>query len=179
MLKYFKWNLHDGGLPNPTGPLPVFHHRPSYMQKPKPMFSPIKNLRDMHIHNSLSNAVDETNNYWLWEKIIWFHILLESFLYWYQSTAMSNQQTMIQSWSSYPDLWKFEGTVYAYWCFGNRCLMAWFNLTLTATISFTNNCNRHRHYMDGSQANSHKQQNKHMEILHYLFCWEGHTVWPW
>ena len=26
LLRYFKKNLHDGSLPNPTGPLPVLHH---------------------------------------------------------------------------------------------------------------------------------------------------------
>ena len=30
--------------------------------------------------------------------------------------------------------------------------------------------------MDSSQANSHKQRNKHMEILHHLVCWERYTV---
>ena len=53
-LRYFKRNLHDGGLPNPTGPLPVFHHWTSYVQNVKSKLSPIKNPRDMHIHNSLS-----------------------------------------------------------------------------------------------------------------------------
>ena len=33
-LRYFKRNSRDGGLRNPTGPLPVFYHRPaSYAQK--------------------------------------------------------------------------------------------------------------------------------------------------
>ena len=39
----------------PQRQYPAFHHRPFYMQKPK--LSPIKNLRDIHIHNSLSNVV--------------------------------------------------------------------------------------------------------------------------
>ena len=56
LLRYFKQNLCDGGLPNPTGPLPVFHHRPSFAQKGKSKLSPIKNPRDMHVHSSLSNV---------------------------------------------------------------------------------------------------------------------------
>ena len=36
---------------------PIFHHRPSYVQKAKSKLSPIKNPRDRHIHNSLSNVV--------------------------------------------------------------------------------------------------------------------------
>ena len=39
------------------GPLPVFHHRPSYAQKAKFKVSPIKNPCDRHVHNSLSNVV--------------------------------------------------------------------------------------------------------------------------
>ena len=36
----------------------VFHHRPaSYAQKAKSKFSLIKNPRDRHVHNSLSNVV--------------------------------------------------------------------------------------------------------------------------
>ena len=55
MLRYFKQDLCDGGLHNPTGSLPVFHHRPSYAQKAKSKLSAIKNLHDMHVHNSLLN----------------------------------------------------------------------------------------------------------------------------
>ena len=51
-------NSRDGSLLNPTGPLPIFHYRPaSYAQKAKSKFSPIKNPRGRHIHNSLSNVV--------------------------------------------------------------------------------------------------------------------------
>ena len=57
LLRYFKQNSHDSGLLNPTGPLPVFYHRPSYMQKAKSKLSPIKNPHDRHVHNSLSNVV--------------------------------------------------------------------------------------------------------------------------
>ena len=57
LLRYFKRNSRDGCLPNPTGPLPVFHHRPSsYTQTATSKLSYIKNLHDMHVHNSLSNV---------------------------------------------------------------------------------------------------------------------------
>ena len=52
---YFKQNSCDGGVPNPTGSLPVFHQRPSYAQKVKYKLNPIKNPSDMHVHNSFSN----------------------------------------------------------------------------------------------------------------------------
>ena len=39
------------------GPLPVFHHRPSYAHKVKSKLSSIKNPRDRHIHKNLSNVV--------------------------------------------------------------------------------------------------------------------------
>ena len=29
------------------------------------------------------------------------------------------------------------------------------------------------HCKDGNQANNHRQQNKHMEIVHHLVCWES------
>ena len=58
LLRYFKQNSRDGGLLNPTGPLPVLHHSgPSYVQKAKSKFSPIKNPHGRHVHNSLSNVV--------------------------------------------------------------------------------------------------------------------------
>ena len=57
LLRYFKQNSCDGSLLNPTGPLPIFHHRPSYTQNVKSKLSLIKNLRDWHVHNSLSNVV--------------------------------------------------------------------------------------------------------------------------
>ena len=61
LLRYFKRHSRDGGLLNPIGPrigpLPVFHHRPSYAQKTKSKLSPINNLRDRHVYNSLSNVV--------------------------------------------------------------------------------------------------------------------------
>ena len=50
----FVWRV--GGLPNPSWPLPVFHHKPSYAQTTKSKLSPIKNPHDMDIHNSLSNV---------------------------------------------------------------------------------------------------------------------------
>ena len=56
LLRYFKRNSCDGSLPNPTWPLPVLHHRPSYTQKAKSKLSTIKNPYDRHIHNSLSNV---------------------------------------------------------------------------------------------------------------------------
>ena len=56
LLRYYKDNLHDGSLPNPTRPLPVFHHRPSYAQNTKSKLSLIKNPCDIHVHNSLSNV---------------------------------------------------------------------------------------------------------------------------
>ena len=57
LLRYFKQNSCDSGLLSPTGSLPVFHHRPSYAQKAKSKLSPIKNPRDRHVHNSLSNVI--------------------------------------------------------------------------------------------------------------------------
>ena len=60
LLRYFKQNSRDGGLLNPAGPVHYpyqFHHRQSYAQKAKSKHSPIKNLRDRHVHNSLSNVV--------------------------------------------------------------------------------------------------------------------------
>ena len=57
LLRYFKRNSHDSGMLNPTGPLSVFHHRPSYAQKAKFKPSPIKNSHDRHVHNSFSNVV--------------------------------------------------------------------------------------------------------------------------
>ena len=48
--------LHDGGLPNPTGPLPILHHRPSCMQIAKSKAQTNENPCGMHIHNSLSNV---------------------------------------------------------------------------------------------------------------------------
>ena len=50
----FMW--HVGGSANPSRPLPVFHHKPSYAQTTKSKLSPIKNPHDMDIHNSLSNV---------------------------------------------------------------------------------------------------------------------------
>ena len=61
LLRYFKChyrNSHDGSLPNLTGPLPIFHHRPSYMQKAMPKLILIKNPHDcihmpcVNIHRS-------------------------------------------------------------------------------------------------------------------------------
>ena len=56
MLRYFKQNSCDGSLPNPTGPLPIFHHRPFYTQESKSKLSLIENPHDMYIHNSLSKV---------------------------------------------------------------------------------------------------------------------------
>ena len=58
LLRYFKRNSWDGSLLNPTGLLLIFpHHTPSYAEKVKSKLSPIKNSRDRHVHNSLSNVV--------------------------------------------------------------------------------------------------------------------------
>ena len=57
LLRYFKQNLCDDGLLNSIGPLPIFYHRPSYMQKVKSKLSPIKNPHDRHVCNSLSDVV--------------------------------------------------------------------------------------------------------------------------
>ena len=58
LLRYFKWNSRGGGLLNPTGPLPVFHHRSYYKaQKAKSKLSPIKNPCDRHVCNSLLNVL--------------------------------------------------------------------------------------------------------------------------
>ena len=61
ILRYFKRNSGDGGLLNPTGPLSVF--RPSQAilcaakNEVQAQRTPIKNPRDRHVHNSLSNVV--------------------------------------------------------------------------------------------------------------------------
>ena len=57
LLRYFKQNLRDGSLLNPTGLLLIFHHTPTYAQKTKSKLSPIKNPHDRHVHNSFSNIV--------------------------------------------------------------------------------------------------------------------------
>ena len=45
LLRYFNQTLHDGGLPDPTGPLlPIFHHRPSYKSTTKLKLSLTENL---------------------------------------------------------------------------------------------------------------------------------------
>ena len=56
LLWYFKQNLCDGSLPNPTGPLPVLQNRPSYEHTANSKLNSIKNPRDMHVHKSLSNV---------------------------------------------------------------------------------------------------------------------------
>ena len=56
LLRYFKRNSHDGDLPNPTGPLPIFPNRLSYTHTAKSKLSSIKNPRDMRVHNSPSNV---------------------------------------------------------------------------------------------------------------------------
>ena len=53
---HFKRNLCDGSLPNSTGTLPVFHHRPPYIQILNSKLSPIKNPCDIHVHNSFLNV---------------------------------------------------------------------------------------------------------------------------
>ena len=55
LLRYFKQNSCDGGLLNPTGPLSIFHHRPSYAEKVK--FKLTQVHCDRYVHNSLSNVV--------------------------------------------------------------------------------------------------------------------------
>ena len=58
LLRYFKQNLHDGGLLNSTGPLPVFHHTPLLCAKNEVQAqTSIKNPHDRHVHNSLSNVL--------------------------------------------------------------------------------------------------------------------------
>ena len=54
LLRYFKQNSCDVGLPNLTGPLTAFHltHK---LWNPC-MLSPIKNPHDMYVCNSLSNV---------------------------------------------------------------------------------------------------------------------------
>ena len=54
LLRYFKLNSRDGGLPNPTGLLcvPVFHLK----HKSKVQTQSDKNSRNMHVHNSLLNV---------------------------------------------------------------------------------------------------------------------------
>ena len=54
-MKYFKRNLCDGGLLNPTEPIPCIPSQAILHAKPK--LSPIKNPRDIHIHSSLLNVV--------------------------------------------------------------------------------------------------------------------------
>ena len=54
LLRYFRRNSCDSGLFNPSGPLPVSHHRPSCAQKAKSKLSPIKNPHYRYVHNSLS-----------------------------------------------------------------------------------------------------------------------------
>ena len=52
--------LHDGGLPDLTGPLlPIFHHRPSYKPGTKSKLSPIENLHIVYActQQSLNVAV--------------------------------------------------------------------------------------------------------------------------
>ena len=49
IAEMFHQNSCDGGLLNPTRPLPIFHHRPSYSQKAKSKLSPMKNLHDRHV----------------------------------------------------------------------------------------------------------------------------------
>ena len=57
LLRYSKQNSCDDSLPNLTGPLPVFHHKSSYMQTAKSKLSLIKiHVIYVHVHNSLSNV---------------------------------------------------------------------------------------------------------------------------
>ena len=48
---------------------------------------------------------------------------------------MLKQQTMVQSWSNYPGLWKFKAIPNNCNVLENHCLMSSFSLTLTCTIS--------------------------------------------
>ena len=57
LLRYLKQNSCDRGLLNPTGPLPVIPSQAILRAKAKSKFSPIKNLRDRHVHNSLLSVV--------------------------------------------------------------------------------------------------------------------------
>ena len=56
LLRYFKQNQHNDGLFKPTGPLSIFHHKPSWHEKAKFKLSLIKNPRDVLAHNSLSKV---------------------------------------------------------------------------------------------------------------------------
>ena len=53
LLRYFKQNQHNNGLLNPSGPLPIFHHKPSWHKKAKSKLSLIKNPCDVLAHNNL------------------------------------------------------------------------------------------------------------------------------
>ena len=73
------------------------------------------------------------------KKIMWFHTIIMArnkiflFLHCYQPPTTSSQQTMVQSWSSYPGLWKFKAMPDN--VLKNRCLTTWFSLMLISTIS--------------------------------------------
>ena len=62
LLRYFKGNTHDSGLLNPTSPLPVFHHRPSYAQKQ----SPCKLLSNVVIHMPCITTILQRVINWKW-----------------------------------------------------------------------------------------------------------------
>ena len=55
LLRYFKWNLCHGSLPNPTGPLPVVHHS---ILRTKGVIQARSSKESMWyaLHNSLSNV---------------------------------------------------------------------------------------------------------------------------
>ena len=90
------------------------------------------NLTFSHCWAIWNTTIDCGNTSRRSQDSTYFELRIKYFLHWYQPTAMSSQQTMIQFWSSYRHL---EIQSYALWCFGNRCLMAWFIFTLTSTIS--------------------------------------------
>ena len=82
------------------------------------------------------------------QKNTWFHILLAKnkfflFLHYYQSPATPSQQMMVQSWSSYPGLWKFKTMPED--VLKNHYLTTWFSLTYINVYNFSfHYCNRYR-----------------------------------
>ena len=85
-------------------------------------------------------VIDETNNYRLWEHIqmiTWFQILLARnkiippLIPVNSHVKLTNDNPVLKL----PRALEIQS--YTWWCFGNYCLMAWFNLTLTPTILYS------------------------------------------
>ena len=91
----FAWRV--GGLSNPSGPLPIFHHTPSYAQTTKSKLGPSKNPNDMHIHDSLWNVathmpcakIHRIRHYRLEIVFVRAHICTHFRLQWVMITAFS------------------------------------------------------------------------------------------